>query len=330
VVAVLLGTLVGLLAFWQTSRSFDEPGGDFWQHWAAAKAVLAGIDPYIAITPSTLRVAGNPATTIGHWYFYPLPAALLGMPFVWLSPAAAAAAFVGLSTAALSFVITRAGFGALVMCLSSPFVLSVLGAQSPPAIIAAALVPAAQGLLTLKPNLGIALFAAKPSYWSWIGGAALIGVAFVWLPSWPHEWLSTVARSPFHRAPILWWHGAPILLLAALKWRRSEARLFVVLASVPQVPLFYDQLPLALVPRSERERLTFAWCSWVGYLGWVITSSRGHMRAADMHDAPIWILAFVYGPSLIMILRRPNTGGVPERLERCVTRARHWTRRAPR
>lgn len=325
-VAVALGLLCGALAFWRTSHSLDEPGGDFWQHWAAARAVLAGADPYTVFNPSTLRVAGDPTTAMGHWYFYPLPAVMLGMPFVWLSPSAAAGVFIALSTAAFTFVVTRREFGAVAICCSTPFILCVTGAQSPPAIIAAALVPALQGFVFLKPNIGLPLLAARPSRWAIIGGALLGFAAFILNPAWPREWLSNIAKSPFHRAPIAWWYGGPLLLLGALKWRRQEARLFLLLACIPQVPLFYDQLPLALIAETERERLVFAWCSWAAYLGWVFTSSHGRLRTADMHDAPPWILVLIFAPTLVMVLRRPNEGDVPAWLERKLAGVPRWLR----
>ena len=325
-VAIVLGIVCGLVTFWRTSHSLDEPGGDFWQHWAAARALLAGIDPYAALNPSTLRVAGDASTALGHWYFYPLPSVLIGLPFVWLSPSAGAGAFIGLATVAFAYVITRQGLGPLAICLSAPFVFCLFSGQSTPAIVAAALVPAAQGLLALKPNVGMAMFAARPSRWAWVGGVLLVVVSLIVLPTWPREWLAAVARSPFHHAPIAWWVGAPLLLLAGIKWRRPEARLFVVFACIPQVPLFYDQLPLALVPSTDRERLVFAWCSWAADLGWVYSSSHGQMRTADMRDAPPWILALVYTPALFMLLRRTNTGQVPVWVERLAAHAPLWLR----
>jgi hypothetical protein len=177
----------------------------------------------------------------------------------------------------------------------------------------------------VKPNIGLALFLAWPNRWTVIGGLAFAVVALLVLPTWPQEWLVNVARSPHHHAPVMAWYGAP-LVLALSRWRRPEARLLFVMACVPQVPLFYDQLPLALIPDTERQRLTFAWLSWGGYLGWVLTSVPGQLRVADMTSAPPWLVATLYLPVLVMVLRRPNEGDVPAWLERATRGLPAWLR----
>lgn len=304
-VALVAGVTASVV-YWRVTHSVGEPGGDFWQHWFAARLLLNGRDPYTSMGPETLRVAGQPSTSLGHWYFYPLPAAFLGLPFAFLSASLAGAAFVMVSVCTLVYVLSsRFGYRSLVLLASAPALGAVSGAQSVMLMMAVAWSPAFAWLTTVKPNIGLALFSARPNRWTVIGGTALGAAALLVLPRWPQEWLANLAMSPHHRAPITYWYGFP-LLLAATRWRRSEARLLVVMACVPQVPLFYDQLPLALVPQTERERLTFAWLSWAGYLGWIVTSVPGQIRVADMAAAPPWILGCLYLPALVMVLRRPN------------------------
>ena len=324
--AMAVAIVCGIIAYWRTSRSPDEPGGDFWQHWTAARAVLHGADPYTVITPTTLRVAGDSNTVYGNQWFYPLPVIALALPVAMLPATVAGAVFTAGASGALAFLLTADGLGVLAVLLSAPFVLCVFAAQLTAALLAASLVPIAQGLLVVKPTTGLALLAARPTRWAIIGGVILCIGAFLILPSWPREWLGAVAGSPYYHAPILRGIVGPFLGLAALRWRRPEARVLFVLACVPQLLLFYDQLPLVLVPGSQRERLVFAWSSWAAYVGWVVTSSHGAFQVVDLREAAPWVLALVYLPALVMVLRRPNEGSVPKWVERAVTPLPSWLR----
>jgi hypothetical protein len=323
---VAVAILCGIVAYWRTAHSLDEPGGDFWQHWTAARALLQGADPYSVITPATLRVAGDSSTVYGNAWFYPLPVVVFALPVAMLSAPVAAAVFTAGASGVLAFLLTAGGFGVLAVLLSAPFVLCVFAAQLSAALVAASLIPAAQGLLVVKPTIGIALLAARPTRWAIVGGAILCTAAFLVLPSWPREWLDAVAGSPYYHAPILRGFVGPFLGLAALRWRRPEARVLLVLACVPQLLLFYDQLPLVLVPRSERERLVFTWSSWLAYVGFLVTSSHGAFQVVDLREAAPWVLVLVYLPALVMVLRRPNEGKVPKRVERAVAALPPWLR----
>jgi hypothetical protein len=260
-----------------------------------------------------------------HW-FYPLPVIALALPVAMLPAAVAGVVFTAGASGALAFLLTADGLGELALLLSAPVVLCVFAAQSTAALLAASLVPIAQGPLVVKPTTGVALLAARPTRWAAVGGVFLCIAAFLVLPSWPLEWLAAVARSPYYHAPILRGIVGPFLGLAALRWRRPEARILFVLACVPQLLLFYDQLPLALVPRSERERLVFAWSSWAAYLGWVATSSHGTFQVVDLREAAPWVLFLVYLPALVMVLRRSNEGSVPKWVERGVAPLPTWLR----
>lgn len=300
-IGIAVGLIVALIVYHRVGHSSDEPGGDFWQHWAAARFLMAGVNPYAAMTPATLRIAGDVNTTLGHWYFYPLPAAALGLPFVWASPALAAALFAGIAAGLFAAVMDRRG--AVALCLST----SLLSTQATPLLIAATFIPALQWLLVVKPNIGLALFAYRPSRSAFVGGLLACGLALALVPDWPREWFAVIQRSPHHHAPVTLWYGGPLLLAALLKWRRREARLLIVMACVPQVLLFYDQLPLGLIAASERERLIFVWLNVVGSIGFLFASGSRHgALVADVREAAPWVLWCVYIPCLIMVLRRPN------------------------
>jgi len=144
--AVAVAIICGIVAYWRTSHSLDEPGGDFWQHWTAARSLLHGADPYAVITPTTLRVAGDSNTVYGNWWFYPLPVAVFALPVAMLSASVAAAVFTAGASGALAFLLSAGGLGVLAVLLSAPFVLCVVAAQLSAALVAASPVQSAPRL----------------------------------------------------------------------------------------------------------------------------------------------------------------------------------------
>src|SRR5204863_4043031 len=171
-------------------------------------------------------------------------------------------------------------------------------------LLVAACLPALQGLLVVKPHIGIALGAHRPTGHGLIGAVVLLSIATVVDPRWPAEWLHVIVLSPHHHAPIMRWYGGPLLLLFALRWRRPEARLGLALACVPQLLLFYDQLPLVLIPQTVREQRSFVWLSWAALIGWVATSLNVGIRTIDVRNAAPWVMVLIYLPCLAMVLHR--------------------------
>jgi len=105
--------------------------------------------------------------------------------------------------------------------------------------------------------------------------------------------------------------GGPVLLLALLRWRRPEARLLLALAIVPQSILFYDQLLLWLVPATMRQSVLLSLLSVLA----LILGERGFPAGAGHAEvtaayAPM-IMALLFLPCLIMVLRRPNVSDEP-------------------
>ena len=304
---------IGLLvALWShhhlvVSRSLGE---DFTWPWRAARALLSGLDPYAVIRP----VGPFPFDA---YFKYPLPAALVAIPFASLPAEAAGALFIGLSVALLAWALTRESWERLPILLSGCVASAVKSAQWSPLLAAALLLsPWAVGLGVLKPNLGVPMFLARPSWRAVAAGAGLLALSLVVQPTWPVEWLRVLRTgleahymSPAAGGPGLLALG-PLLLLGLLRWRRPEARLLVALACVPQVPTFYDQLFLLLIPRTFRESATTALLSAVAYMYLFSRPSLTHERTAT------WILLTVYGPALLLVLRRPNEGEVPAWLDR--------------
>jgi hypothetical protein len=233
-------------------------------------------------------------------FFYPLPAVALALPFSWLAPNAAAVCFVVASAALLGYAITRDGFDRVPLLLSVPFLGAAQFAQSTIAIVAFALIPAAAGFAFLKPNVGIALFAWRPSWWAGLTAAALFVGSVAIVPDWPAHWFAVVRNSPAHQAPVMI-PGGFLVLICAIKWRRPETRLLLLMALIPHGLYFYDELPLLLIAQSRREAMLLAIASWLGLLLWMATSP-----GPDVPDMKRWVVWTLYLPAAAMVLTRPN------------------------
>src|SRR5262249_24616479 len=115
------------------------------------------------------------------------------------------------------------------------------------------------------------------------------------------------------------------LTLAALaRWRRPEARLLVAMACVPQLMYFADQLPLWLIPRTRRESMVLTATS---VAAWVLALQvLNHPGGQPPFESDGLVLAGVYAPALIMVLRRKNVGALRPLIERRIARWPAWIR----
>src|SRR6476619_7094140 len=110
-VAVLCGLLAALVTIQKNLR--EPTPRDFEQVWFAARAILAGADPYAQIGPG---LAFN-------WPFplvYPLPAAVIATPLAPLSAQVATALFSALAGAAFAWALMEHGYGPLFGFFSMP------------------------------------------------------------------------------------------------------------------------------------------------------------------------------------------------------------------
>jgi hypothetical protein len=280
----------------------DQPiASDFTYHWLAVRALLDGVSPYAVIAP------GGPLR-LDSGYLYPLTAALVVFPFAaWLPPVAAAATFVGFSAAIFVWAITAEGYARLAAIGSIPFFWSVSSGQLSVLLTASALTPGLAWALAAKPNLALALFAYNPRRSTVILCLAFVILSLVVQPHWPLEWWQSVQmrNEGNYTAPIFLVAGFP-LVSALLKWRRPEARLLFLMACAPQSHVFYDQLPLMLVPKGKNECMLLVITGFVGYL---VASAGISNVATPSAAAKIYAPAIVislYLPALVMVLRRPN------------------------
>jgi hypothetical protein len=299
-IPVAASLVAGLWIWWYYAARSGNYWSDFDQLWLAGRALIAGTNPYAAV-PQSFR-----------WpLYYPLPAVLVTLPLVALPLPLARAVFGGVTAGLASWAVGRHRPQALVLLLSCPFIYALDRGQWSPVILAACFVPALGAVLAVKPTVAAAAWVYRPSRVALIGAGVLALASLAVLPSWPLDWLDSLRAMRHFRSPVLLPWGF-VLLLAALKWRRAEARLFLLLAIVPQTVVPYELVPLAVVPETRRETLIVALAWNIAYLIRVGLNPVPPLTYANVgpHYVPDhWgaELAFGYLPILLLILRRPNS-----------------------
>lgn len=283
---------------------------DFTVLWQAARLWVTGRDPY-ALRPCCL--------------FYPLPALMVVWPVHWLSHAVAAMVFVAVPAGLLAWRLSRDALWPLLALASPNFVMAIVLGQWTPWLVLAIFWPALGFLLASKPTLGLACFAARPTWRGVLSGAAILLLSLLLMPRWPAEWLHNLNAVSEHPAPIATPAGG-ILLLALLRWRRTDARLLVVMSCVPQLLLFADQLPLMFVARSRREAALLAIGGWLAAGFWFVREST---KFGAVPFAAPYVMAGCYLPALWIVLRHPNEGAIPAWLERRIASWPSWLRGVP-
>ncbi len=286
--------------------------------WRAASLLLDGVNPWSAPqwhAPGPGQLAGDIGWRISlrDPLYYPMPAVVLWMPLATLSFIVASTVFNACGAFLFAVAVTREGLHRAWLCGSIPFFIAMRFGQWSPLIAAAFVFPWLGAVLVAKPNLGVSVFVARPTLAATLGCLALLLVPTVIAPWWVADWLRNVGmelgRTAPHPAPVTMFGGAGVvLLLGLLRWRRPEARLLVVLACLPQLPYWADQLPLLLAARTRREVIGLVLITLCGMLTWLsFFVGRG-----DPIDTmrPISVVC-TYGPVLVFILRRPNQGERP-------------------
>ena len=287
---------VGLLTGGACYAFLARPGfnSDFYHVWVGVRALASGANPY--------TVTDAPAVNTGHYLqFYPLPALVLLLPLALFSLPTAGALFFGASSGILAYVLTRDGYYRLPLFLSAPFLMATSLGQWSPLIVAAALEPRLGFVFAAKPNLGLAAWIYRPTRFAIVASVILLGLSFAFMPTWPVDWLRNISGRPEKLVPM----GtvvAPLLLLAILRWREREARLFLAMACIPQALFFYDQLPLWLLPRTLRQSLLLSLGSFVLWLTWFRRLGPGELYVQKA--IPYAIALYVIALPLVLIPRR--------------------------
>lgn len=296
-------------------------GADFAQFHYHARAWLAGKDPYGGGYPimRATRVVPEPL-------FYPFPTLLAVVPFTLLPVGIATATFVGVTSACLAFGVLSRSPERLPLFFGAGFLAAAVLGQWSPVVTATLLIPSLAWLAVLKPNIGLAVTASRPTWIGVLGGALVLGATLAIQPNWPGEWIRNLHAMPGHPTPLLA-PGGVVLLLGLARWRRPEARLLVAMSCVPQLMYFADQLPLWLIPQTRRESMLLSATSFIAWTAALITATKAGRQPAFSSET--FVLVGVYLPVLLMVLSRPNEGAAPRWLERAASRGPRWLRIRP-
>jgi hypothetical protein len=223
----------------------------------------------------------------------------------------ARALFGGLTVGMAAWALARYRPHSLPLLLTGPFLYAVYRGQWSPVVLAACFVPALGAVVAVKPTVGLGAWLYRPSRVALLGAAVLVAVSLVVLPRWPLDWLGSLHTMHHFRSPLLLPWGF-VLALAAAKYRRPEARLFLLLSIAPQTVVPYELVPLAVLPGNLREALIVGLGWNLAYLFGVtlnpfkLGSYAGLSPTYQPHNW--WAeLAFGYLPALVMLLRRPNS-----------------------
>ena len=298
-----------LTAAYAAARAIHEPAWptDFDQLWHAARALLAGNDPYTAVGPGK--------TFQWDWpLYYPLPAVILAVPFAVLPVVGARIAFSALSAALVGWALGARARTHWPLLLSAAWIISTSRAQWAPLLLAAAWIPALGFVIAAKPNVGLAALAAqdnrKDVVVSLVGCFVVLLLCFVAQPGWFTSWREAIATAPHIQSAVTMLPFGPLLLLAALRWRRADARLLLALAIIPHTPSVYDLLVLFFACRSFRETTVLALLTQALYWGIVFFGSFNTFDAYAEGLGRAAILV-VYLPVLAAILFRANKADDP-------------------
>lgn len=294
---------------------------DFDQHWFAARAILAGRNPYLLIGP------GREFDWVFQ-YFYPLTTAVAVIPLAVLPLVVARALLLAASAGLLSWLITRDHWWKLTIFASGAFIDAIKWAQWSPLLACTLLTPALGFLTAIKPNFGVILVAsmrsAKAAVQAILGGALLVGISLVVQPAWPRSWLSIFGTRSAFVSLVQYPEGA-FLLLALLRWRRADARLLLAMSILPFTPVPHSILFLLLIPRSP---VVLMLLGIVTNAMLLIPEASGPVTEESrfLGRLILWSVAF---PLLAVVLRRPNVGPAFAFLERWLERAPRWMRGKP-
>lgn len=292
---------------------------DFGQAWFAARAVLHGDNPYALVGPGLAYDWPWPL-------IYPLTTAIAAIPFAALAEPLAVVLFSMVGGGAFAWALMEFGYAPLFGFVGGSLRFAAETAQWSPIMAASVVITPLAFFLVAKPTIGLAMFIARPSWWAVAGGVVLGGIALALQPQWISEWLNAIALNNQAWAPVrpyrppIFYPGGIVALLCLTRWRRPEARLVAAMACVPHTSVLYEAVPLFLVPRTFYETAALVALSYTQHF--LTMPQYMAAWALAVEDSGRGMALLLYIPVTIMVLRRPNEGALPARVERCLDRAR--------
>jgi hypothetical protein len=280
---ILIAAIIGLASgcfCWLLMSHFQLGAADFSWALQGARDLLARRNPY----HTTLQL-------------YPLPAAIVAVPFAWMRPEIAAGVFYGISSGLLAFGLSREGYERLLIFLAYPYWASILTAQWAPLIMASAFFPYLLPATLAKPQLGLPVVLTRLGRRGIMACLALLLISLAILPHWPWLWLANLGHVAYERfIPLLVIPGF-LLALALLRFRDRDARFLLLMAVMPQ-RWFYDTFMLWLIPKTRKEMV------WTVFFSWVPGVWRWYHTPHSYLEVGRWTVCFIYLPMLAVVLGR--------------------------
>ncbi len=274
---------------------------DMDQIWYAARALLEGKDPYRVIGPGR-------ADSLPWPFYYPLTAAIVGLPLALLPLSVARTAFVASGGGLVGYVLARYRPRLWPLAFSLPFCNAAWTGQWSLYLAASLALPWLGPVAAAKPNVALALLAGARSrrhaLWLVCGAAVVLAVSLLWRPEWPWTWRATLADAE-HFRPLIIRPGGILMLLALLRWRDPDARLLLGLAVIPQTGMWYEAAPALLVLRTWPEAGLITVLTHIAHLvsGW----HRPGFTAESWHIGTLTLWSVLI-PALVIVLRRRANG----------------------
>lgn len=276
-ISLSVGTISGFLCWFLLTR-LHQGAGDFGWAIRNAQFLLTHKNPYD--TP---------------FEQYPMTAAVFGLPFVWIRPELAGGLFYGVSSALLAFGLIRHGYHRLLVFASFPYCAGILTAQWGPLIAAAAFFPLLLPATLAKPQIGLPVILTRANQKGILACVLVLLATLALAPRWPWWWSHQFGHYG-HYIPLLVLPG-PLLLLALLRYRDSDARFLLLTAIMPQ-RWFYDGLILWLIPKTPRELI------WTAFFSFGAGLWRWYHQPQSYSEVGRWAVIFLYLPMLAVVLLR--------------------------
>src|ERR1700688_1134632 len=279
-VAAFVGVATGTFCWFLLKRTHQN-AGDFGWAIHLAERLVRGQTPYDTSFEQ-----------------YPLPAALLALPFLRTPPEIAAGLFYGISSTLLAFGLTRENYGRLRVFLAYPYWGRLLVAQWSTIIAASAFFPALLPVTMMKPQVGLPVFLTRLSRRGILACVIVAALSIAVLPQWPLLWLRQTQYYE-HFIPLFVFPG-PLLLFALFRYRDRDAWLLLFSSLLPQ-RWFFDSFTLWLIPKSRRELV------WTAFFSWGTGIWRWYHQPVSFTEVGRASVLFLYLPMLAVVLLRSRS-----------------------